>query len=39
MPSPDTPVYREFIATVVNNKIGYTMAAIAEKKQITANFI
>lgn len=37
-PSPDARACGEFIATAVNNEASYTAAAVAEEKDLTANF-
>ncbi len=37
-PSPDAHACGKFIATAVNNKASYAVAAAAEEKELTANF-
>ena len=38
MSSPDACACGEFVATAVNNKASYTVAAVVEEQELTANF-
>ena len=37
--SSDACAYGKFVATAVNNKTSYTAGAVAEEKELTANFV
>lgn len=38
MPSLDTCTYKEFVATVMNNKASYATVVAVEEKELTVNF-